>query len=329
MHTIPLCYILKDYFAQTHKTDIHIQYLVHPAIGSLLRYVPVIDKIIPIELNSKLSNIIQYIKTLNNLNLNSSDIFINLQPNWKSTGLINLICSPANKFIYSKNSTTSNEHVWTNFANTYFQTISNTYLKNSDITKHYPLLRMPSDIAGILPEDIQANINSNDTRKKLIFIPAVGKARAHRAWGIYQWIHLIQILKNKYQIFLVGGQEDINIASQIIAGLNLNILPVTNWTGKLSLDNLAKVFTHVDMTIGGDTGPLHISASLGTYTLGLYGPTSAIRHAPFVGDSIVSTFSCDMRCNTKKCQVKSRNCMDYITPIDIANYIHKYLDNKS
>jgi ADP-heptose:LPS heptosyltransferase len=38
--------------------------------------------------------------------------------------------------------------------------------------------------------------------------------------------------------------------------------------------------------IGGDTGPLHLAAAVGTPIVGIYGPTDPVRNGPFAPDDI-------------------------------------------
>ncbi|QUV84710.1 glycosyltransferase family 9 protein [Chloracidobacterium aggregatum] len=56
----------------------------------------------------------------------------------------------------------------------------------------------------------------------------------------------------------------------------------TNLREYLALARRATVF------VGGDTGPLHLAAAVGTPIVGLYGPTSAERNGPFAAaDKVV------------------------------------------
>jgi len=47
------------------------------------------------------------------------------------------------------------------------------------------------------------------------------------------------------------------------------------------LRQLAAVLRDATLVLGGDTGPLHLAAALGTRVVGLYGPTSVRRNGPF------------------------------------------------
>jgi heptosyltransferase I len=48
-----------------------------------------------------------------------------------------------------------------------------------------------------------------------------------------------------------------------------------------SLRELAWILQRAELVIGGDTGPLHLAAALGTRVIGLYGPTDPWRNGPY------------------------------------------------
>ena len=48
-----------------------------------------------------------------------------------------------------------------------------------------------------------------------------------------------------------------------------------------SLRELAYILKNAEVVIGGDTGPLHLAAALGTRVIGLYGPTDPRRNGPY------------------------------------------------
>ena len=48
-----------------------------------------------------------------------------------------------------------------------------------------------------------------------------------------------------------------------------------------SLRELAWLLKHAKLVIGGDTGPLHLAAALGTRVVGIYGPTNPLRNGPY------------------------------------------------
>ena len=48
-----------------------------------------------------------------------------------------------------------------------------------------------------------------------------------------------------------------------------------------TLRELARLLRDAQLVIGGDTGPLHLAAALGTPVIGLYGPTNPARNGPY------------------------------------------------
>ena len=63
-----------------------------------------------------------------------------------------------------------------------------------------------------------------------------------------------------------------------------------------TLRELARLLRDAQLVIGGDTGPLHLAAALGTPVVGLYGPTNPQRNGPYGQlDRCISTFESSKR----------------------------------
>src|SRR5207244_8484363 len=71
-----------------------------------------------------------------------------------------------------------------------------------------------------------------------------------------------------------------------VTGVQTCALPIS------SLRELAQLLLDAQLVIGGDTGPLHLAAALGTPVIGLYGPTNPARNGPYgqLGN-VVETYS--------------------------------------
>ncbi len=83
-----------------------------------------------------------------------------------------------------------------------------------------------------------------------------------------------QIHARGFKMVMVGDQSECN------AGLTLEAkcgLEFQNLIGKTSLDQLAQVLSGTAVTVASDTGISHLSASLGTPTLTLFGPNSSLK----------------------------------------------------
>lgn len=54
-----------------------------------------------------------------------------------------------------------------------------------------------------------------------------------------------------------------------------------------TVGQLIELTRRVSLSIGGDTGPLHLAAALGKPTVGIFGPTDPARNGPFHGEFVV------------------------------------------
>lgn len=80
-------------------------------------------------------------------------------------------------------------------------------------------------------------------------------------------------------VVLTGTPGDRAIADTVRAGLPTSIR-VVDLVGRAGLGALAAVLERLTVFISADTGPMHISAALGTPTVGIFGPSDPARWGP-------------------------------------------------
>ncbi|OGX51077.1 MAG: lipopolysaccharide heptosyltransferase II [Omnitrophica WOR_2 bacterium RIFCSPLOWO2_12_FULL_46_30] len=96
--------------------------------------------------------------------------------------------------------------------------------------------------------------------------------------------------------------------------------------GRTNLKQLAGIFKRADLVISGDSGPLHIAASLGRDIIGLFGPTSVRVSGPLGRGKIKimqKDSDCRIPCYDKDC--RDNLCMQKITPEDVFSEIKDFL----
>jgi heptosyltransferase I len=155
-----------------------------------------------------------------------------------------------------------------------------------DTTKH--VVEQNLELASVIPTTL-AMTGANwsafpqpliDVRPaKIVILPGAGKA--NKFWPMHQFRKLAAQLDD---ILTVWGPGEAERAQAIGA----RIAPPTN------LRELAWLLQQAELVIGGDTGPLHLAAALGTKVVGLYGPTDPRRNGPYgqlhhVVDEFVTT----------------------------------------
>jgi ADP-heptose:LPS heptosyltransferase len=113
---------------------------------------------------------------------------------------------------------------------------------------------------------------------RIVLIPSAG--RPEKEWPIERFSELAKQIGSKALVIWGPGERE--RAAQIGAEL----APPTN------LRELARVLRDASLVIGGDTGPLHLAAALGTRVVGLYGPTNPKRNGPYGQlENCVETFT--------------------------------------
>ena len=101
------------------------------------------------------------------------------------------------------------------------------------------------------------------TANDIVILPGAGRREK-------QWPYFAELAKRIDALAAWGPGEE-NLARATGA----RMAPPTN------LRELARLLRNAQLVIGGDTGPLHLAAALGTPVIGLYGPTNPARNGPY------------------------------------------------
>ncbi|MFQ3640398.1 MAG: lipopolysaccharide heptosyltransferase I [Chloracidobacterium sp.] len=123
-----------------------------------------------------------------------------------------------------------------------------------------------------------------------------------KRWPPADFGQLADVLWERYQLASVvsygPGEEPLVSEIRAVARCAPVVSFPTTLREYLALAQRAAVF------VGGDTGPLHLAAAVGTPIVGLYGPTAAERNGPFAPDDQVVGLDlpCRVDCHRRTCQ---------------------------
>ncbi len=108
---------------------------------------------------------------------------------------------------------------------------------------------------------------------------AVGSKSDNKKWPAPYFARVLDrlALHHGYHIVLVGDSHDMQDARHV---QSLMCAPVTDLTGKTSLQELYRVLAGVSLLITNDSAPLHIADGLNTPVLGIFGPTDERKYGP-------------------------------------------------
>ena len=145
-----------------------------------------------------------------------------------------------------------------------------------------------------------------------------------KLWSVDAWIELARRLwetRKAAPLLTWGDEHELEAVRKIAAAC-----PAATIWPRGSLEELMALLTLADLVVGGDTGPIHIAAALGTPTVSLYRATDHQRNGPR-GEKhacFQSTMECSP-CLLKTCPQDER-CRQTIQVGQLLEAIHHLLD---
>ena len=153
---------------------------------------------------------------------------------------------------------------------------------------------------------------------------AVGANWPNKRWPAKYFAQLSDWLYEQKIIPVIvgGGMVDSQLSGEIAAAAEI---PPVNLVGKTTLKQLAYIIQHARLTLGGDTGPVHLSAGLGTPTVMVMGPTDANRNGPY--GQLANAIEVDRPCKYcwKRACPKGMDCLSRISVAEVEAKLQQVL----
>lgn len=144
-----------------------------------------------------------------------------------------------------------------------------------------------------------------------------------KCWPAAHWRELVGrlIVEHGPCIVLVGSRQDRHLVHAVTGGA---VWPdVHDLVGALSIPELAALLELADLAIGGDSGPAHLAAAVGTPVLSLFSGTNlASQWRPWGPHALVlhQPVPCSP-CFRHRCPWREHPCMSGITPQQAAQAV--------
>lgn len=163
--------------------------------------------------------------------------------------------------------------------------------------------------------DLLKGLRLNDKYLIVGIHPGTSRRARTRRWQEEKFAHLADRLISDLdaKIVFTGSSLDRGSIEKIIKVMKAG---ARNLAGRTNLKQMAALLENFDLFISSDTGPLHLSAAMGTVTIGLYGPNTPLRYAPF-GDKHLALYarqSCSPCINIHLGEIK-----DCLEPVCMKN----------
>ena len=129
------------------------------------------------------------------------------------------------------------------------------------------------------------------------------------------------------RIILSSGPSDREAADRIAAAARAALGAEANRVvdfGEFDLAELRALVERSGLFVGGDTGPLHVAATTATPIVGIYGPTEAVRSAPwrdprFATESVeIAGLPC-RPCDQRVCEPGDFRCLTTLKPEEVLS----------
>lgn len=176
----------------------------------------------------------------------------------------------------------------------------------------------------VLPAHEEPATIAKHSSKRIAIAPSSAwKGKEWRTEHYVKWIRTFQHQHPTSHILLLGTKKD-RASKALHDALSIADLPFQDGIGKFTLREIAREISKCSVTIGSDTGLLHLSEAVGTPVITLYGPTrSDFGFGPLKGDSIPldSPLWCSpcSKDGTLCFRIKYRyRCLDEISPETLA-----------
>lgn len=170
-------------------------------------------------------------------------------------------------------------------------------------------------------------IKKNDVIACLV--PGTAESAKSRMWPAKKFARVGDALVKEFlaKIIISGTKSERKILERVKENMRYNAIISA---GDTNIKELAVLLKQCSLTISNDTGPMHVSAAMGTPTIGLFGPNTPTRFAPYgPGNDFVYKPVLEKPCiNVHKGQVpdcKNHNHMSRITVQDVLQKARKVL----
>lgn len=156
-----------------------------------------------------------------------------------------------------------------------------------------------------------------------------GSGAPVKLWEDDRWARVAEGLTAAgYTLALTGTASEAAVAASIEA---LARVPVLNLAGKTSVTELAALFSRCALVLGPDSGALHLAVAVGTPTVHLFGPASAVKFGPWGPSERHLVVDAGLRCNRcgdlAPARPRGASCMLAITTGQVLDAAFKLLRN--
>lgn len=179
--------------------------------------------------------------------------------------------------------------------------------------KDFSAIELTTTIATSVEDDSDAEALLATLGEGLVFLFHYGTTWQTKFWSREGWATLGKALLESYPdstiLFSWGNDDERHVVTEISRAIGAG----SRVMDRYSLKKLVAILKKMDLVVGGDTGPVHLAAAVGTPTVSFYRASDGSRSGPRGQRHVViqSPLRCT-RCFLTKCE-RDRECRESIT----------------
>ncbi|SDZ88539.1 glycosyltransferase family 9 protein [Selenomonas ruminantium] len=321
IHALPVAYALKEAYP-----DCHITWVVEPPAYDLVNMSPYIDEIILFEkkkFKSLGGFLHEYGPLKRKIRQRRYDAVLDLQGLFKSAAIARLGKAPVKLGMCNMRELSDKisrpvigPHAHGHIVERYLDVAR---ALGCPVNEVRFTLNVPEREAD-LSQQIFAQAGANMANPYVVL--AIGANWPNKRWPTENFAKLADQLYDRklIPVLVGGGVVDQQRAAEICS---YSEVPPLNLVGRTNFKQLTYILQNAQLTVGGDTGPVHLSAGMGTKTIMVMGPTDANRNGPYgqLANAIEVSHSC--RYCWKRACPKNMDCLQNITVEQVIKKIEE------
>jgi len=207
------------------------------------------------------------------------------------------------------------------------QHVTEKYLRLVSVpfAKDFSQMQLSSTIRTTPGEDADAEALLATLSDGLVFLFQYGTTWQTKFWSEQSWIELGRAVLARFGeasiLFPWGNESERSAATRIATAIGRG----SRVLDRYSLKGLTALLKRVDLVVGGDTGPVHLAAAVGTPTVSFYRASDGRGSGPRGERHVViqSPLECT-RCFRTRCE-KDAHCRESITVEKVLSGIESLL----
>jgi len=173
-------------------------------------------------------------------------------------------------------------------------------------------------------DNLWAHSQLSHDKKNFIICPSASKAE--RNWSTEGYAEIANYMhEQNYQVSICGGPTDSEkqLANDI---MQLATVPINNLVGETSLKQLLAILKHADLVLAPDTGPAHMSTTVGTPVIGLYAHSNPGRTGPYNNlNDVAEVYHQHLPNSEWGVRAKGSDLMDSISIDKVKNKLARFI----